>query len=59
MKVLIISGNTLQKTNWNVEDILTDIPQTTKDVKERMEFQEQYLKRDEFYYNHSLQLTER
>jgi dolichyl-phosphate-mannose--protein O-mannosyl transferase len=59
MKALIISGNTLQETNWNIEDILNDIPQTTKDLKERMEFQEQYLKRQEFYYNHSLQLMER
>jgi dolichyl-phosphate-mannose--protein O-mannosyl transferase len=59
MKALIISGNTLQETNWNIEDILNEIPQTTKDLKERMEFQEQYLKRQEFYYNHSLQLTER
>jgi dolichyl-phosphate-mannose--protein O-mannosyl transferase len=59
MKALIISGNTLQETNWNVEDILTDMPQTTKDVKERMEFQEQYLKRQDFFYNQSLQLTDR
>jgi dolichyl-phosphate-mannose--protein O-mannosyl transferase len=59
MKALIISGNTLQETNWNVEDILTDMPQTTKDVKERMEFQEQYLKREEFYYNHAMALNEK
>jgi dolichyl-phosphate-mannose--protein O-mannosyl transferase len=59
MKALIISGNTLQETNWNIEDILNDIPQTTKDLKERMEFQEQYLKRQEFYYNHAKALNER
>jgi CRISPR/Cas system Type II protein with McrA/HNH and RuvC-like nuclease domain len=59
MKALLISGGTLQQTSWNIEDILNEIPQTTKDLKERMEFQEQYLKREEFYYNHSLQLTER
>jgi hypothetical protein len=59
MKALLISGGTLQQTSWNIEDILNDIPQSTKDVKERMEFQERYLKREDFYYNHSLQLTER
>jgi dolichyl-phosphate-mannose--protein O-mannosyl transferase len=59
MKALLISGNTLQETNWNVEDILTDMPQTTKDVKERMEFQEQYLKRENYFHKQALDLTSR
>jgi dolichyl-phosphate-mannose--protein O-mannosyl transferase len=59
MKALLISGGTLQQTSWNIEDILNDIPQSTKDVKERMEFQERYLNREEFYYNHAMTLTER
>ena len=59
MKALLISGGTLQQTSWNIEDILNDIPQSTKDAKEKMEFQEQYLKRQEFYYNHAMSLNER
>lgn len=59
MKALIISGNTLQETEWNVEDILKDIRQSTKDVKEHMEFQEQYLNREWNIYKHSLTLTDR
>jgi dolichyl-phosphate-mannose--protein O-mannosyl transferase len=59
MKALVISGDTLQQTDWNVEDILNDIPQTTKDMVERLEFQERYINRQEWYYNHALSLNER
>jgi dolichyl-phosphate-mannose--protein O-mannosyl transferase len=59
MKALVISGDTLQQTDWNVEDILNDIPQTTKDMVERLEFQERYINRQEWYYNHALALNER
>jgi hypothetical protein len=37
MKALIISGNTLQETNWDIEDILNDIPQSTKDAIDRIQ----------------------
>lgn len=59
-KALVISGNTLQEVEWNVEDILTNIPeQTTKDIIEKLEFLEQYKNRQEWYYNHAMALNER
>jgi hypothetical protein len=58
MKALVISGETLQE--WNVEEILNDIPQSTKDMAERLEFEERYvINRQEWYYNHALALNER
>lgn len=36
MKALLISGGTLQQTGWDIEDILNDIPQSTKDAVERI-----------------------
>jgi dolichyl-phosphate-mannose--protein O-mannosyl transferase len=59
MKALLISGNTLQETNWNVEDILTDMPQTTKDTFEKLEFQERYLNRENYFHKQALDLTSR
>ena len=60
MKALVISGETLQQTDWNVEDILNDIPQSTKDMAESLEFEERYvINRQEWYYNHALALNER
>ena len=59
MKALIISGNTLQQTSWNIEDILNDIPQSTKNAFEKLEFQEREINRQEWYYNHAMALMER
>jgi dolichyl-phosphate-mannose--protein O-mannosyl transferase len=59
MKALIISGDTLQETNWNVEDILNDIPKSTKDIFEKLEFQERYLNRENYFHKQALDLTSR
>ena len=59
MKALIISGETLQETNWNVEDILNDIPKSTKDIFEKLEFQERYLNRENYFHKQALDLTSR
>jgi len=59
MKALIISGDTLQETNWNVEDILNDIPKSTKDTFEKLEFQERYLNRENYFHKQALDLTSR
>jgi hypothetical protein len=37
MKALLISGGTLQQTSWDIEDILNDIPQSTKDDIDRIQ----------------------
>ena len=58
MKSLVISGETLQ--DWNIEEILNDIPQSTKDMAEKLEFEERYvINRQEWYYNHALALNKR
>jgi hypothetical protein len=59
MKALIISGETLQETEWDIEDVLSRIPQSTKDTFEKLEFKEQYFNRQENIYKHSLTLTSR
>lgn len=57
MKALLISGDTLQE--WNVNDILDKrVNQSNKDIIEKLEFQEIYNKRKEWYYNHRLALLE-
>lgn len=58
MKTLLLSGETLQE--WNINDILeTKVNQSNKDVIEKMEFQEIYNNRQEWYYNHRLALLEK
>jgi hypothetical protein len=58
MKTLLVSGNTLQE--WNIDEILTSkVNQSNKDIIEKIELQEIYEKRQEWYFNHRMSLMER
>jgi hypothetical protein len=58
MKTLLVSGNTLQE--WNIDEILTSkVNQSNKDIIEKIELQEIYENRQEWYFNHRMSLMER
>jgi len=60
MKALVISGETLTESPWDIEGILSKVPQpSNKDVLEKVDFQEKYWKKQENLYKHAMSLMNR
>lgn len=57
MKALLISGGTtLIETNWDTQDILNKL--SSKEMVERMDFEEKEIRKVEFFHKHRMDLLE-
>jgi len=57
MKNLLISGNTLQE--WNIDDIIPVKDLSNKQLLERIEIQEIYESRNNWYFSHRTELLDK
>lgn len=57
MKNLLISGDTMQE--WDVNDIIPIKQLSNKQLLERIEIQEIYDNRRDFYFNHRTELLDK
>lgn len=57
MKNLLISGNTLQE--WNIDEIIPVKELSNKQLLERIEIQEIYENRNDFYFKHRTELLDK